>query len=359
MGVFRRRDSPYWWLWLETAPPGQQRERTEFLIGTDTKTSRPLAEQVYYQRMQELAARIHRLPSSEPQIRFEKYADDYEANVIAHHRGAERERELLVPLRNYFRRNLLQTIDRARVQQYLTHRVKTGSKLVSARTANREVDLLKAMLRDAVPTYLEASPILNMPRLKTTKPKRRRMSLQEERQLLKVATPLERALIVLGVDTMMRLGDLLDLRRSDREGRWLYVKDPKGGEPYETPLTARAAAALDKIRHEHEYYFHEYRQAQTERDRRKRVREVFEELCKRAKVPYGRKVGGLTFHWATRRTGATRLLVEQKVPLTTVMALGDWHTPETLLQIYAEADRRAMQAAVRLPRHSRKGRRSA
>jgi hypothetical protein len=44
----------------------------------------------------------------------------------------------------------------------------------------------------------------------------------------------------------MRLGDLLDLQRSDRRGRWLYIADPKSGEPYEVFLTPRAAKALDR-----------------------------------------------------------------------------------------------------------------
>ena len=56
MGIFRRPDSPYWWLWLETT---RQKERTDVRIGTTTtqrKDSRKMAEDRYHQRMNELAA---------------------------------------------------------------------------------------------------------------------------------------------------------------------------------------------------------------------------------------------------------------------------------------------------------------
>jgi hypothetical protein len=53
MGVFSRSTSPYWWLWLETAPKGRQREKTRFKIGTtiaQRRDSRQLATDFYHQR---------------------------------------------------------------------------------------------------------------------------------------------------------------------------------------------------------------------------------------------------------------------------------------------------------------------
>jgi hypothetical protein len=54
---------------------------------------------------------------------------------------------------------------------------------VAAVTVNREIDLLKAMLRDAVPKYLSASPIVGLARLKTFKPRRRLLLPAEEKRL--------------------------------------------------------------------------------------------------------------------------------------------------------------------------------
>lgn len=354
MGVFSRPDSPVWWLWLETT---KQRERTEIRVGTTAaqrKDSRQLAEDRYHQRMNEIAARLYRLPSAQPQIRFHKYAATYETDTIVHHKGAERERELLKNLRAFFDDELLSAIDRDRAKAYATHRKQT----VSARTVNREIDLLKAMLRDAVPKYLSASPLVDMPRLPTVTPKRRLLAPAEERKLLAKADRVEKALLLVAIDGLVRLGDLLDLQRRDRHGQWLYIADPKGGAPYEVALSRRAAEALAKIPGDEPYYFQRYRGAQLERDRRARVRRALMALCERAHVRYGKKEGGITFHWATRRTGATRLVVQRKQPIPAVQRQGNWKTPDVLLGIYTEADRAAQWKLV-LPERKRSKRKRA
>lgn len=354
MGIFTRADSPVYWLYLETT---QTKERTDIRIGTTTsqrKDSRKLADERYHQRMNELAARLYKLPSAQPAIRFEKYAETYARDTIAHHRGARRERELLKPLRAFFDRDLLTALDQDRVRRYLTDRART----VSARTVNREVDLLKAMLRDAAPKYLTVSPLVGMKRLRPTPIKRRLMSAAEERKLLAASDPVERALLILGVDGLIRMGDLLDLHRRDRHGRWLYVADPKSGEPYDVFLTPRAAKALDKIPTD-AYYFATFRKAENPRDWTGAVRQRLEKLCQKAGLKYGRKHGGLTFHWATRRTGATRLVVDRRAPIPAVQRQGNWKTPETLLGIYTEADRTAQRKAITFPPRSRSKRKSA
>lgn len=356
MSVFSRSDSQYWWLFLETT---KTKERTEFKLGetaAQRRDSRRLAEDRYHQRMNELAARLYRLPSAQPSIRFDKYADTYAADTISHHKGAERELGLLKALRAFLGDDLLSAIDQDRVKSYLTDR----RTKVTARTANREVDLLKAMLRDAAPKYLTASPLVGMKRLHVVPPKRRLMQPAEEAKLLEHATPTERALLILAVDGLVRLNDLLDVQRADRQRGWIYIRDPKSGQPYEVALTTRAAHALDAVPHDGPYYFQRYRGSKMDRDRRSRIRRVLKKLCAKAGVPYGKKIHGLTFHWATRRTGATRLLMKRKAPLPAVQRQGNWLTPDVLLGIYAEADRQDQRKAVgSFPARSRAKRKSA
>lgn len=360
MGVFTRPDSPWYWLWLETAPVGQQREKTDIKIGTTTAQrhdSRKLADDRYHQRMNQIAARIYRLPSAQPAIRFAKYAATYAADVLAHRRDPERERGLLKPLTTILGDDLLQAIDQDRARAYMT--IRRAAK-VSARTVNREIDLLKGMLRDAVPKYLEHSPLVGMKRLHVTTPKRRLMTPAEERKLLAHADPVETALLLLGLDGLVRQGDILDARRDDRHGHWLYIADPKSGEPYEAALTRRVCQALDAVPDTGPYYFQRYRGATTARDRRGRVRRVFQKLCAKAHVKYGRAKGGLTFHWATRKTGATRLVNERRAPIPAVQRQGNWKTPDVLLAIYAEANRAGQSRAIRaLPKGSRSKRKRA
>ena len=89
---------------------------------------------------------------------------------------------------------------------------------------------------------------------------------------------------------------------------------------------------------------------------------MLKRACLKAGIPYGRKAGGITFHWATRRTGATRML-QRGVDLKTVQAIGHWKSADVVLDIYAETTSRAARQAVELvgslPKRSRPKRKSA
>lgn len=335
MGVFKRDDSKYWWLWLETL---KAREATKVPIGETTsqkKDNKALAVEVYQQRMRETAAHVHRLPVERPALRFSAYAETYAVDVIAQRRGGRRELEMLKPLRQFFDRELLTRIDTEAARAYMTARTADG---IQPRTVNREVDLLKGMIRDAAPKYLERSPLVGLKRLRVAPLKRRLLAPVEEQRLLAVCEDAQdRAILMLGIDTLTRLGDLLDLEKTDREGAWLYIKDSKNGEAYNCALSPRCQAALDAIDHDRPYYFAKFRRAEDSRDWPGSVRQRLEYLCKKAKLPYGRAKGGITFHWATRRTGATRFLIDQQAPLAIVQKQGNWKHPELLLQIYTEA----------------------
>ncbi|HMJ82996.1 MAG TPA: tyrosine-type recombinase/integrase [Vicinamibacterales bacterium] len=340
MGVYQRPESKYYWLYLETT---KQKERTDVLIGetaAQKKDAKRLAEETYQRRMLELAEQKIR-PLAKASIRFSAYAEAYARDVIALRRGARRELEMLKPLRAFFDSDLISKMDADRVRAYM------AARKVQPRTVNREIDLLKGMLRDAVPKYLPVSPIAGLKRIKAAPVKRRLLEPAEEKRLLAACEDAQdKALIMLGLDTLIRLGDLLDLERTDRDGSWLYVKHAKSGEAYETALSPRCAAVLDTIETtDARYYFAKFRGALDPRDWLGSVRKRFKFLCKEADVLYGRATG-LTFHWATRRTGATRYLLDKRAPISAVQKQGNWKHPEMLLQIYAEARRDDQLAMV-------------
>jgi hypothetical protein len=107
-------------------PAGQQKEKTSIRIGHTTAArhdSKKLALLLYHARMGELAAHIHRLPVEREASRFRAYAKTYAVDTIAHRRGAEREREALKPLIEFFGDDLLSMIDKDRVRQYHTWRL--------------------------------------------------------------------------------------------------------------------------------------------------------------------------------------------------------------------------------------------
>lgn len=354
MGIFSRPDSPWWWLYLETAPVRQRKERTAIKIGitsTQRRDNRRSAEQVYHQRMTELAAKIHRLPIEPDAMLFWTYATTYSRDVLSHHRGYEREQEIVKTLLAAFGPLPLPALDKERVQAWMTMR----RKAVSGSTVNREVAVLKPMLRAAVPKYLAAYPLAGLKKLPTIPPKRRLMTPAEEAKILKYLRPDDQAILLMGTDALVRLGDILDLRREDDHGRTLYIrdpKDPKQSRPYEVPVSRRLRAALDALPQSGPYVFPNRRTAATPHNRARAVRMALQAACIAARIDYGRKKGGITFHWATRRTGATRML-QRGAELKAVQAIGHWKRPDVMLEIYAEASSRAARRAVELVSGSR------
>jgi hypothetical protein len=350
MGVYRRADSKYWWMLLEHS--GEKRS-TGVLRAASTieqqKEQRTAAEDIYRAAMTKLAKAAHDLPTGPAEtIAFDAYADWYQAHTLKKQKGYARALELLPPLRAFFGAVDLTAIDAALVSEYETARltapIGTTGRTVKWNTVNREVDLLKAMLRDAVPKYLKASPLAGRKKLKGAKiVKRVIRTAEEERRLLATMSRRDQAFYLTAVDSMMRLINLIHLRRDEDKGTHFDLMDSKTG-PYQAPITARVRAALDALPKDSPYYFPHRRTAKTERDRRGAVRRWLQRRCKDAGIPYGRAIGGVTFHTATRGTGATRLL-RAGVDPKTVMGAGNWKDVRSMMD-YAELDAERVSAAV-------------
>lgn len=371
MGVYTRADSPFYWIHPEgysDARGNPLREPTKIRHDAPTPKLRAeakqLAQAAYHQRMLDLAREGSGLPVGRPAITFGAFVDWYETHELPKRRGAERERTILPTLRTAFGALPLTAIDRAIVAEWMTaraaarHRV-AGKRRVRARTLppptaatiNREVDVLKGILQLAVPKYLAASPLYGMKRLRALTPKRRVLSVEDEDKLLRVMSRPDKALFLMGLDTLARLGDILDAQWSDDQGDTLWIRDPKVGGGYAVPISARLRLALDALkgrkRRVSGYIFAHRRQAKTERDRRNGIRQMLERYCREADVPYGR-AQGVTFHWATRRTGATRMLTNGVDP-GTVQKVGRWKDPSVVLGIYHELIDAKARAAVEIP----------
>ncbi len=352
MGVYRNANSKHWWLYLERAPQGQRKRRTDILIGftkTEQKVSRAAAEEAYHTEMLHLGKVAHGLHIDKPSITFASFASWYEANVIAHHRGAERERAILAILGASFDPHPLTTVTRELVLEWRTTRALT----VSPGTINRETDVLKHLLAAAVPKYLARSPIVGLKRLRGRRTETRVLTYEEEPRLLAALAPADRALVLCALDTLMRLSDVVNLRRDQDRGTYLVVEDPKIA-PYQVAVSPRLRAALDALPVAGPYYFPHRRLAKNPRDYRGSVADMLEAGCKAADIPYGRprhRPGqpappvGLTFH-GLRHTATSRL-VDQGVSLRIVQELGGWQSLRQL-ERYAHPTEDAKRQAVAL-----------
>lgn len=316
-------------------PHGRPRQQsTKVLVQgptvEDTRRNRKLAEQIYQAAMGDLARNRWAIPTSPVESSVNLFMDWYDANVTAHKRGARREREILTRLRTVFGPLALTAVTRDTVLEWRTQRTHQ----VSAATVNREMDVLKHLLAAAVPKYITLSPIARLPRLHTRTPTRILLTPAQERKLLKVLTPENRAILLLALDTLMRTGDIERLRRDDDRGRYLVVQDSKTGY-YEVPISTRVRKALDTLPMRGSRFFLRQRGS---------IAQMFERACRRCGIPYGQGKG-VTFH-ALRHTGASRMLA-QKVNPRVVMAIGNWKSLRQLTR-YTHPTEREQRAAVEL-----------
>ena len=343
MGVYTRRDSQYFWLWLGRHDGAKLQERTRVRVDAPTprhrRENRQLAEEIYHKRMTELAREDHGLAGRKTQIGFSAYADWYQEHVSIHKRGHTREVEILKVLRAAFGASHLAAITKERVIEWRTARRET----VAPATVNRELDVLKHMLVTAVPQYLTRSPIVGLTRLRVPKSEPKLLSRPDEAKLLEQLGPADRALIIMALDTLMRLSDIVNLKRAQDHRGYITVVDPKVTQ-YRVPVSKRLRRALDQLPKNGPYFFSHHRGAKNQRDYRSSVRKMLQQACDDASVDYGRGAG-ITFH-ALRHTGATRML-EAGVDLRTVQEIGGWSSMRQLTRYThptEQTKRRAVEA---------------
>ncbi len=343
MGLYRRRDSPFWWMTLSRLHARPLAESTKIPVagGTAAQTTRnrQLAEAAYAARMGDLARARFDLPGGGETIAFTEWADWYGRHVSIQKRGRVREAEILKTLVAAFGSLALADVTRDRVREWLTARART----VRAATANRELDLLKHMLVEAVPRYLPRSPIAGLARLHAVAHPPRILRPTEDAPLLEAVGRRERALVLCALDGLLRLSEVLALRRDEVHGHAMTIAHPKAGPPRVVPLSRRLEAALAAVPGRGRYFFAPYRAAKNARDWRGDVEWMFERACGAAGIPYGREHGGMTFH-GLRHTGASRM-VEAGHSLRVVQQIGGWASLRQL-ERYTHPTTAAHRAAV-------------
>jgi len=274
------------------------------------------------------------------------YAPVWEAQHGKLQRGYEgRVSYRLKALVDAFGAYTLDALTPAVIHQWRVQRLEAGA---APRTINRDVDTLKGILNTAVPDFLAASPLSRMASLKAAPPITATLNAELEKKLLAELGPEEIAIFLVALDSLVRLGDVLSLRWADvnLDEATARVNESKHGRTYHTPLSTRAVEAL-RVLYRDNTAPHDLVFLQCGGDH-KRHSSIFTQRLKRqcAKlgIPWGRRSGGLTFHAATRHTGATRLAAAG-VDLRTIQELGGWSNLN-MLQRYVHPASPQLRAAV-------------
>jgi integrase len=330
MAVYQRRDSPFWWMLLEHSGI---RKSTGIPIGdkSSQKQSRAEAEAIYRAAMGDLARGQLQFRTPKPTIRFREWATWYLDHVVSQQRSRARGRSMIRGLIEAFGDLPLSQLTEHRIEEWKTARARQVQKA----TVNRELELLKPLLKKAIPKYLDINPAARVRRFRVPLPPITILSESAEDALLAHAQPAETALILLGLDALLRLGDARRLKAEHDRGDYLLIVDSKTGF-YQVPVSSRLRAALDVLTPQGGFYFPRWyrpRNAPPEVTTHwtamsaVTAHDLFRAACERANVPTGRKAGGVTFH-ALRHTGATR--AARAVKLTVVQRLGGWKSLDML-----------------------------
>jgi integrase len=348
MGIYTRPDSPFWWMLLEE---GGQRLSTGIpRHGGSPEQDRELkrqAKEIYVAKQAFQAKQAAGLITVKPSITFGAYVQWYEKHVVSHRRGATRDQSILRNLvRDLGRQTPLDQIDAHRVREWMTARKAAG---LSASTVNRELDVLKALLTSAVPKYLDRPPLSEIRRFRIAEREPRILTPEEETRLLAVADDEGRALLMVAIDTLMRLSNVVHLQWAQVKQSAIVPLNAKVSHD-KVPITIRMRSALDRLPKDGPYVFASlHRKGSGKTSAKNRAIRLFDALCAQALVPHGHFVNGVTFH-CLRHTGATRAL-QAGASVRTVMKLGGWKDLRSVLRYTHATDLDVQMAAESIGNH--------
>lgn len=229
MSLYRRGRTFWSYVWID----GIRHSKS---TGT---TNRRQAELIDREHKDELNRARHQIVEPAPMMTFGALAARFIAEASPRPYHLDRLKVLLP----YFADSAIGRISKAAVRDYRNRR--KAERTLSETTLNRDIEVLRHLLYWAVDEgLLTANPIARVRMTPERRKPRSILSLEEEEKLLGAAAPHLKPIIIIGLDTGMRRGELLTQRfeHIDFNRHVLQVTHSKtpGGEAREIPLTDRA-----------------------------------------------------------------------------------------------------------------------
>ena len=172
--------------------------------------------------------------------------EKYEQICLPTHKGANTSEKYRVKmLKNYFGVMPLDQLTPAHLARYRDVRLKT----VQPITVQRDFTVLRSAITTAMIEWdipLKQNPVSRIRFRKVDKPRVRVMSDDEEIRLLEHASPMLGRMIVVAVESAMRLGEICNIRKRDInfQNQTLHIPQTKTDKPRTIPLSKRALNAL-------------------------------------------------------------------------------------------------------------------
>ena len=177
-------------------------------------------------------------------VPFAEFAQSYLERVTALQKSARTERNRVRMWAQHFGHRLLGQISRVEIEDWQRRKLET----VRPATVNRYLCRLRHMFNKAVEWELLAeSPMRRLKFLPENNTRLRYLSLEECKRLIwACAQPHLRTIVTIALHTGMRLGEILNLKRSDLDfsSGLIIIRDSKNGEPRHLPMDSTVAALL-------------------------------------------------------------------------------------------------------------------
>jgi integrase len=309
MGLHKHPNSPYWYYSFTV-----QGKR---IFCSSKTTNKTLANQIYQAHKVDCLRDEHRLQKANS-ARFTRLASEFLEWSRNNKRSYKRDTILVSHLTKFFGNRKLEDIKSLDVEKYKQDR----REQVSGSTVNREVACLKRMFNLAIEWQLaDANPV---DRVKFfAEPKRSFQWWRQEdvKKFVQAADDRMRSICSIGVNTGLRIGELLELKWSDLdlENCLITVQKSKAGCYRKIKMNQVVTDTFNGLDRNGAYVF-------SKADGRpyKRITRAFKSTCKRARLEPA------TPH-VMRHTFASHLTMLGVDPQT-IMELGGWKSLDLVMR---------------------------
>ena len=251
MSLYRRKDSPIWWVKL----PAIRGESGPLQVSTGTAEKRKAQE--FHDRLKAERWEQEKL-GAKPRRTWEEAVVKF-LEETAHKRTHERDKSILRWLDDYLGGRYLDEIDRATVD----HIKATRAKIATQSTANRYLALIRTILRKACHEWewIERIPKVSLYREKEGRT--RSLTPAEFAKLLQHLPPHLADMATFSVATGLRQGNVRELTWSqvnlELRHAWITPEQHKNGRAHAVPLNDMAMAVLHKQIGKHPTHVFSYR----------------------------------------------------------------------------------------------------
>jgi integrase len=305
-------------------------------IRESVSESKQEATRALQARMGDIVRGEFRIKGRDRESFFQEFALEYAKHLKLTRRGWKKELSRLKMLVRHFGKKLLSAVTPYDVERFKTsRRVK-----VAGSSVNRELALLKTMYSKARQWGFSGAenPVKGV-RYYSERQRERILGDEDSRRLVAACGESVRPVVVVALNTGMRLSEILDLRWEDvdLDRRYLRVERSKNNRSRKIPMSSLVREVLLELRGRGgSYVFTKAGSA----ERLRSVRTAFMTACRRAALE------GLRFH-DLRHTFATNLVMNGVDLVTVKEILG--HSDIAMTVRYSHpSDARKMEAVERL-----------